>query len=296
MPYTVPETIKDSVSIYLRMVEVSPQPDSLRWSFGQFEYLATDDSGILFVDTLFHDSIHLLSKGVEGALPVLPNLIGSLFFLLFLFCFITFSIIFNREGVALTENLSAIFSFAKRHISGYKEQVTTAEVWGEIFMILQTVIVLSIILCNYIWFNEFAYITFKDFSIKFLTVFLILSILFGLKFMMYKSISFFFLQKEFKSWVNRYFRLIELLGIILFIPAIIYLYLPEFRIEMQNVIIIVLLMGKMIVMIEILNIFVKNKVGPFYFFVYLCATEIAPLLVFYKGVVLLISIAGNNIV
>jgi hypothetical protein len=48
--------------------------------------------------------------------------------------------------------------------------------------------------------------------------------------------------------------------------------------------------------VEILNIFVKNKVGWFYFFVYLCGTEIAPYLLFYKGVLSLISIAGNNIV
>jgi hypothetical protein len=48
--------------------------------------------------------------------------------------------------------------------------------------------------------------------------------------------------------------------------------------------------------IQLLNIFVKNKITPFYIFVYLCGTEIAPYLLLYKGVLLVITIAGDNII
>jgi hypothetical protein len=89
---------------------------------------------------------------------------------------------------------------------------------------------------------------------------------------------------------------LEILGLILFFPTILYVYLPEIRDAIQILIIIIFISSRLIVLIELLNIFVKNKVGGFYFFAYLCGTEIAPYLIYYKGVVLLISISGNIII
>jgi hypothetical protein len=103
-------------------------------------------------------------------------------------------------------------------------------------------------------------------------------------------ISLIFLQNDIKNWINRYFRLLEFTGIILFLPTILYLYLPDIRNIMQLVILLVVIINRLIVIVELLNIFVKNKVGRFYFFMYLCGTEIAPYLMYYKVVVLLISI------
>lgn len=183
-----------------------------------------------------------------------------------------------------------------RPTATYKEQVATTEIWGEFFMIFQAILIFSIILFTYLWKGDFYLLTIKSFTISFLLIFLILSILAGLKFLVYKSISFFFLHKDIKNWINKYFRLLELLGVVLFLPAILYLYLPEIRPVMQVVILLVIVVSRLIVLIELSNIFVKNKVGGFYFFVYLCGTEIAPYLIYYKGVVLLISIAGNNII
>ena len=285
MPNLFPEAIKDSL-----------QPDSLSWSFGQYEYLPTDNLGVLFADSLKRGFFHKTTAGIEGTLSAFSVNVGSVFFILLFSCFLVFSLIFYREGATLSGNFNTIFSFTKRKITGYKEQVTTAEIWGEFYMIFQAILILSIIFYNFLWAREFVYASFKDFAVNFSLIFFLLSILFGLKFLMYKSISSFFLSKDFKSWISRYFRLLELLGIILFIPAILYLYLPEIRNDMELIILIVIIMGKIVVIIELLNIFVKNKVGGFYFFVYLCGTEIAPPLIIYKGVILLTNIAGNYIV
>ncbi len=296
MPYLTSETIKDSISVFLRKEDIIPQPDSIRWSFGQFEYLSTTSDGILFNDSVFESSYSLISKGVAGSLPTFPLLVGSVFFIIFLLCFVIFSFVFSKERAALTGNFNTILSLRSRLTSAYKEQVTTAEVWGEFFMIFQTNLLFSIIQFTYFFENNFPIFTIRSFAINFLLILFLLSVLSGLKFLIYKSISTIFLRNDIKNWINRYFRLLEFTGVILFLPTILFLYLPEIRHIMQLVILFIVIINRLIVIVELLNIFVKNKVGGFYFFMYLCGTEIAPYLMYYKGVVLLISIAGNNII
>ena len=290
MPYLTSETIKDSISVFLRKEDIIPQSDSIRWSFGQFEYLSTTSNGFFFKDSVFENSYSLLSKGVEGSLPLFPLHIGSVFFIIFLLCFTIFSFVFSRERTALTGNFNTIISLRSRLTAAYKEQVTTAEVWGEFFMIFQTILLFSIILFTYLLEKYFPLLTIRDLAVNFLLILFLLSVLSGLKFLIYRSISLIFLQNDIKNWINRYFRLLEFTGIILFLPTILYLYLPDIRNIMQLVILLIVIINRLIVIVELLNIFVKNKVGRFYFFMYLCGTEIAPYLMYYKVVVLLISI------
>ena len=65
---------------------------------------------------------------------------------------------------------------------------------------------------------------------------------------------------------------------------------------MTYVVLFLFFINRLLVIISVLNIFVKNKIGAVYFFSYLCGTEIAPYLLFYKGVVSIINIAGNYLV
>lgn len=295
MPYLTSETIKDSLSIYLRNEEINPKSDSIRWSFGQFEYLSTTNNGIMFNDSVIENSYSLISKGIEGTLHAFPMQVGSAFFIIFLLCFVVFAFLFSRERTALIGNFNTIISLRSRPAVTYKEQVAVSEVWGEFFMIFQTILLFSIILFTFFWGDYLSLLTIRSIIVSFLLILLLLSLLVCLKFLVYKSISAFFLHNDIKNWINRYFRLLEFVGVILFLPTIIYVYIPEIRDLMQLVIVVVIITSRFIVAIELFHIFVKNKVGGFYFFAYLCGTEIAPYLIYYKGVVLLISIAGNNI-
>ena len=90
MPYLTSERIKDSISVFLRKEDIIPQPDSIRWRFGQFEYLSTTSDGILFNDSVVESSYSLVSKGVAGSLPTFPLLVGSVFFIIFLLSFVIF--------------------------------------------------------------------------------------------------------------------------------------------------------------------------------------------------------------
>jgi hypothetical protein len=118
----------------------------------------------------------------------------------------------------------------------------------------------------------------------------------GVKIIAYRIIGTFFLPVDMKNWVTQYTRLIELIGLILFLPAICFLFLPELKQLMLVLFAVFFILSRLVIIIELLNIFVKNKIGWFYFFVYLCGTEIAPWLLFYKGVLSMINIAGINII
>lgn len=296
MPKLLPENIKDSISVFLRKEEISPQSDSIVWDFGEFEYLPTAKTGILFNDSVFDNSFSILSKSIEGSLTTFPLQVGSVFFIIFLLCFAIFSFLYSKERVAITGNFNTIISLRSMPTTAYKEQVTTAEIWGEFFMIFQTILLFSIILFTYVWGDVFFILTSRNFAVNFLLILLLLSVLTGLKYIIYKTISLFFLQNDIKNWINRYFRLMEFSGVVLFLPTILYFYMPEIRYIILFLILLIIVISRLIVIVELLNIFVKNKIGGFYFFMYLCGTEIAPYLIYYKGVVLLTSIAGNSII
>lgn len=301
MPYLITDILQDSVPFFLKAEDIPVKSDSLRFDFGHFEYLSTDETSLFFeldtvTGTVISKTVHFQTDGHLGSLmPISPIFSTSIFFL-FLICFIMFSLIFRKEGSLFMGNFKRVLSLKKHSLSGYKDQVTTSDVWGNIFMIFQAIAIFSIILFTFLLDKKLLLSPESSNSIIFIGIFFILTVLGGLKYLIYRVISVFFLKKDILNWINRYFRLLELKGIVLLFPAIIYFYLPEIRGEILLLIIFIFLIGRVILVIELLIIFVKNKIGTLYFFVYLCGTEIAPYFLFYKGLLSIIFISGNNII
>ena len=296
MPFLITDTIQDSLSIYLKAEELPLRYDSLNFDFGNYEYLSTNQLGVFFAPDSTAFETFLKINGNQGISFSLSPLISGIIFLIFLFCFVVFSAIFREERISLMGNFNSIFTLSRRPSKGYKEQVTTTEVWGEFFMIFQAILFYSIFIVTYLQDNELLELTFESYSINFLVVFVVLALLACFKYLIYKTIASFFMQNDMKNWITRYFRLIELSGVIFFIPLFAYVFLPESRFVLVILILLVFIILRLIIVVELLHIFVKNKIGGFYFFVYLCGTEIAPYLIFYKGMLSFISIAGNYII
>ncbi len=234
----IPDTIQGSVPFFLKAEELPLRPDSLPVNFGRYEFLPTDTHRIYFdVDSLAATGIHPFHAGIAGtAMPFSPW-VESVIFLLFLICFVIFSLVFRREGVAFMGNFRNIITLGKRTASGYKEQVTTTEVWGEFFMIAQTILVITILLFTYSWDRGLSSFSLTEYFLFFAGVFSVLAALVGMKFLMYKTIGTFFLKNDIKNWTSRFFRLIEFVGVISFFPAVLYVYLHELR----DIILIILL-------------------------------------------------------
>ena len=292
----IPNTISnDSVSLFLRNeISATVVADTQKTDFSAFEFLATDSSRLFFdVDTtaIAVQSSHIGFQGV--ALPF-STFAESMIFLIFLGCFFLFSIIFNREGVALTGNFRNIFSSGSRyHTSIYKEQITTTEIWGEVFLMLQSAVVFSIVLFVFSWDKGLSVMPQKYYYLFFAGAFLGLSAFLGLKYLIYKAIGSFMFTSEMNQWIGRYFWIVELLGILCFIPAMFFVYLQEYREVALIVLFGIFLASRLVVVVTLLIFFVKNKIGILYFIVYLCGVEIAPYLIIYKGAVSFQNIIGS---
>ncbi len=291
------DTISDTLPYYLKDEVEQVVPASWQMNFGQYDLFPVDSSQLFFN---FEEGTALSSQLLPGgtigaAMPFSPG-IHSAFFLLFLFSFMIFALVFRWEGTALKGNFKSVFTPGKHTPSIHKSQVTNTEVWGEFFLLLQTILVFSILLFTLLWSNGLSSFSLRTQSLAFAAIFTGLALLLYLKIMGYRLIGTFFLQHDMKSWTTSYTRMTELLGIIFFLPVVFYVYLHEVRNIMLIGLVLLFFISRIVIYIELLNIFVKNKIGPFYFFVYLCGTEIAPYLLLYKGVLFAIIIAGNNII
>lgn len=293
----VSDTIRDALPYYLKAEVAQTVPEPWQMSFGQYDFFPTD-SGRLFFD--FEKgaalSMQLLPPGNIGTVMPFSMWTHSIFFLFFLLSFMIFAFVLRWEGTALMGNLKSVLIPAKYSTSIHKSQVTKTEAWGEFYLVFQTVMIFSILLFTWLWDKGFSLFPLSSQWLGFVGIFASLALLIYLKTLGYRLIGSFFLPGEMQNWVTYYLRMIEILGILFFLPTLFYVYLHEIRNIILIGLIVLFFISRLVIYIELLNIFVKNKISLFYFFVYLCGTEIAPYLLLYKGVLLAITIAGDNII
>ena len=296
MPQFISDTLRE-VPFYLKVEQLPLQIDSLEMSFGRYEFLPTDSHHILFsVDSLATTHLDSFLVGNAGMPMPFSLWVNSVFFLLFVAYFVIFSLVFRKEGGAIIGNFRQLLSVRKHHTTGYKGQVTTIEVWGEFFLVLQAILLFAIVLYTFLRDQQVIVYSIGGNIFFFIGLLMVPAVIILSKLLMYKAIGSFFMQSDMKRWINRYYRLVELMGILLFLPTLFYVFMPELRNDIAMFFLFIFIMSRIAILFGLLNIFVKNKIGGFYFFVYLCGTEIAPYLLYYKGLLSLISIAGNNIV
>lgn len=289
---TIPYTT-DSIPFFLERKELVRIPETVRPEFGEYFVFYSDSASIF----LSHNKTLVVEKGLPylgniGASLPFPQIGLSLIFLLFLVSLLLFAFIFRREGNALMGNFRNILSHGNRSVS-YKEQITTTEVWGEFFLVMQAILIINIVVFVYLWDNQLLFYGDKNNYFIFAGIYLLLGLFVGAKYSIYKIIGSFFLEKDIQNWIEKYFWILQLLGLTLFIPALVFVYMPEFRHIVFIVFIAIFAASRLVIAIGILSIFIKNKIGILYFIVYLCGVEIAPYLLFYKGAISFVNFVGN---
>lgn len=290
--------LADSIPFFLQKKALALQPDSGLQQFvfsKPYEVIATDSQNLFFRK----DSAALVSTversdpGFAGKPLVQPSFWESVFFLLFALCFVLFSVVFRRGGQSLVGNFKHLLNFGSRNKWVYKEQITISEVWGELFLVFQALLIISMAAYIGMWNPTVGSEPPKWQLLLFLALFLSLTLFLVFKYGVYKIMGFVLPELGLGEWSEKYLRVIEVLGIFLFLPALFFIYLPQYRAATLIFIGILFFIGLVLVFVGLQGIFVKNKIGFLYFIVYLCGVEIAPFLVLYKGAVLLINYAGT---
>ncbi|MDR1742464.1 MAG: DUF4271 domain-containing protein [Dysgonamonadaceae bacterium] len=275
IPYSI---VRDSVN------RISDS-DSLSFAFSENNAFQTDS--IAFVGT-----VNDFSSGFSGKPFAESQFWGSIFFILFTLSLLLFSMVFRSGGASLTGNFKNLFSFGNRKKTVYKEQITTSEAWGGFFLLSQAALNISMVAFIGFWNMGISSMTLNMQFLLFGGMLLSFALFLSIKYGVCRLIGFILPELEMDDWIEKYIWGVEVLGIFSFLPSLFFIYLPEYREIALILLLIIIFISFVAIFGNLLTIFVKNKIGFLYFIVYLCAVEIAPLFVLYRGVVLLINHAG----
>jgi len=269
--------------------------DSLLLRFSPFQVVPNDSAGFFFKPDA--STLPMSSSVVDAAYAGIPRpfsqLESSIFFLFFVFCFLLFSLFYRSERKTLFANFKNLVGFRERTASVYKEQVTIREIWGELFLLLQTVLVFTMIFFVYFRNRGIAEMFQPNRWLLFLGIFLLLTVFIFFRYLVYYFLGIVFFPAKIKGWLEKYLQIVELMGILCFFPAFFYIFFPEVASIAFILLFVVFFISRIGVMIAVLSIFGKNKIGFLYFIVYLCGIEILPYFLLLTGLVSLITVVGN---
>lgn len=289
---TIRNTTLDATSFFLIGEPVVAKTDSVTFGFSPYKVIANDSTGIHFKKDSIAYSIKPVENGKTGIPRNYPLYENSLFFLIFLLCLSIFSFFYRISGESIRNRLEEEFR-RKRHSLSYKEQVTTADVWGEFFMIVQTILIAAMVGYKYFAGQALLCEPIAIKSIYFVGLGLMFALFLLLRILVYRLFGAVFFPSEVSDLIAKYLSITGIMGILLFVPGFIYVFMPEYRQVMLILLCIVFLISRIVTIVSILGIFVKYRLGYFCFIVYLCGVEILPYFLLYVGPVSFIQFVGS---
>jgi hypothetical protein len=258
-------------------------PDSLSLP-SVFEY-----AEILPADSVSVQSIELKNEPIS-----VKNALNNWGFVLFLTCFFIFAYIVSQRAKLLFSMTSDLFRNKGRH-SIFFETVDN-EFSNKFLLALQTIILISIIIyCQAI--HEHVFLAKSP---GHLFLFIGITSLILIAFILYKFLTYsfigniFFKKETVLQWNNDFFSIICLSGNILFFPTLILFYVESASVYCMCFIYIYLFFTLIIVFYKIFVLFFQGKSLLLYFILYLCAQEMIPLFLVYRGLVYLFLIVQKD--
>jgi len=232
------------------------------------------DSTMMF--KIIKPILHFQS-GIEGKpFPSLPQtenwVFGALIFLFFLFV-----VSISQSPGLIMETVKSFFQIKER--SSIFSKATISDFRFRFFLIVFSIGTLSLYAYIQIHGNS------SGFSMKEYSYFLLLTgIFFCIKSLLIDLLGYvFFDTKSLKIAKTSYFNVISFLGILLFPLLIIHIYVPDFLLGATEIIsLIVCLIGCILVIIKLFQIFSHKIVASFYIMLYLCTLEILPLIALFR--------------
>ncbi len=117
------------------------------------------------------------------------------------------------------------------------------------------------------------------------------SIYYFLQFLVYHLLGSIFTDYNNKTkWINGYVSINSLLGIFLFPVVFVMIYIPHLSSDALWIAVVLYIFSRIIFIYKSIKIFLRDIYGILYFILYLCALEITPLILLFKGTVTLYNI------
>lgn len=194
---------------------------------------------------------------------------------LLLLCFLFFSHIYNGGLVFMKENVSVLFS--PRKSRRIQKESTIKEDFFTAFLVLQTLILVSI--CLYDVFVEYKLPTVGTLSPFFyiISFTLMIGIFMLIKIYFYKFLGYIFDMKSVAdAWIQTQIIVVQILGIIYFIPTLLLVYSDLWHPQIIGFMLIIFLIAQIILFYRIIVFFLHEKFNFLFLIAYLCTAEILP--------------------
>ena len=219
----------------------------------------------------------------------ISNEANHLGFILFFICFFVIVSIVRNRNKLLPSMFNGLYRNKDRHSMFY--EAVTNETLNKLILSLQTVLLLSIIFYCYAIQEHLISITKpKEMLLLLGKSSLILIVFFMYKFLSYSIIGAIFFKKEtVHQWNDDFFSIISLNGILLFIPTLILFYVKSTLSICNYFIALYLIFNLFFIFYKIKSLFFQRNRYLLYFILYLCAQEIMPLYLLYRGIIYLIA-------
>lgn len=214
---------------------------------------------------------------------------------LLLLSFLFFAHIYNGGFSFLKENLGLLFSFDKGQ--RLYSQTTAKEVIYSYFLIFQSVVLVSV--CAYDIFIDYypAENGMQNPLLVILMFMIVISLFIGAKNLLYRIVGYIFdEEKQIAIWRRTHTTLIEVLGILYFIPTLFLLYANVYSLGIIIFMFILFVLVQITLFYQIIIFFIREKFNFLYWIAYLCTFEILPYIFMAKGLKYLYRIDVLNII
>ena len=249
-----------------------------------FLYCFPDDSPEYLKNTIITETPAFVPKTEK--ISESPKLFDSIF-IIFLVCFIIISQILSSKARMLLSIPEELFRLKERK-SIFNESVGN-ELYVKLLLLVQTVVILSVFL-HLVFINSknSNLINISEFYESIGKICLLFVVFLFYKWISYNIVGKIFFQKEALSqWLNNFISLICLLGIMIFIPVLLMFYVEWMYSFCYFFVLFCILIVALIIIYRTYVLFFHDIRLLHYLFLYLCAQEIAPLLVLYQGLIYL---------
>ena len=275
----------DSIPFFLKKEIVTCIDSIPENEFLSYQFLSLDSTKIFYkVDTINQQAF---ISGIEGLVRPFMQQFGSVLFLAFTLLFVLSALVFRTSGDALFSNFNYIFTFGSRNKNSYSQQITTSDIWTNLFCVFQALVIYSILFFDLTLERTSLFSNWYDYIVLFSQIFVVISLFILGKYILYKLMGVMFSNTKTNGLIDVYLWVICLTGILSFIPIVAYIYIPEMKTYVLFFLLAVFIVGRITVFIKSFSFFVKSHIGILYFFVYLCGVEIMPYMLLYKAIVLI---------
>ena len=209
-------------------------------------------------------------------------------FALLLLCFLSLACIYKGRLVFFKENISFVL-FSRKNINQLGE-TTASEFWYNFILVFQFLLMSSIFLFILFQKSDNTYIPPNSFLT--LLMFILAISLFGtLKYLFYKLAGFIFdIQTSIKKWIRSYIIMLEIMGLIAFLPILFLVYANYWHGFLIIFLITLFAISRLIIIYRITLFFFQEKVNFLFSIAYLCSVEIIPYFLLYKVLLYLYKI------